>query len=262
MADLLVPLTFSLIIGTVVFQSLTAKPLADRLGISNPEPNGILFFGANEIALILAKALQAESIKVLLSDTSWRNVSQARRAGFDAYHGNPTSGHAEENLDLQGIGNLIAVSSNRDANALAGIHFRSEFGSNAVFTLEGASDDDIYERFDTANRNRANPLFDDTLSHAGLLKLLREGEIRHLVIPEEKADTEMTDETTALNNLSTSSESDNNSNDEQSNPNENSIRLFAIDKDSRLHIYGAGEPINPKPGWHLIVLNDVNNGNG
>ena len=117
----------------------------------------MLFFGANEIGLALAKALTTEGVKVMLSDTSWRNVRAARRAGFPAYHGNPTSGHAAENLDLQGVGKLVAVSSQRDANALAGMHFRTVFGSNSVFTLEGASDDEAHERFDTANRNRGNP---------------------------------------------------------------------------------------------------------
>jgi len=184
MAELLVPLTFSVIIGTVVFQSLTAKMVADKLGISNPEPNGVLFFGANDIALQLAAALREHSVKVMLSDTSWRSVSQARQQGFSAYHGNPTSGHASENLDLQGIGKLFAVSSNRDANALAGMHFKQEFGANSVFTLEGASDDEAYERFDTANRNRANPLFNASLSHSALTRKLREGTIRHITIPE------------------------------------------------------------------------------
>ena len=181
-ANLLVPLVFSMIVGTVVFQSLTAKPLARRIGISNPEPNGVLFFGANDIGLALARALVSEKVKVMLSDTSWRNVRAARRAGFEAYHGNPTSGHAAENLDLQGVGKLVAVSSMRDANALAGMHFRSQFGSNSVFTLEGASEDEVHERFDTANRNRGNPLFDAGLTHARLSRLLREGEVRHLRI--------------------------------------------------------------------------------
>ena len=182
MAELLVPLVFSMIIGTVVFQSLTAKALAKRLGISNPEPNGVLFFGANDIAIALATALRTESIRVMLSDTSWRNVRQARRAGLEAYHGNPTSGHAAENLNLQGVGKLIAVSSNGDTNALAGMHFRKIFGSNAVFTLGGASDDDAYERFSTANRNRANALFESSLGAAELARRLREGEIRHLAL--------------------------------------------------------------------------------
>ncbi len=184
-AELLVPLVFSMILGTVVFQSLTAKPLAEWLGISNPKPNGVLFFGANEIGLALARALSTEGVKVMLSDTSWRNVRAARRAGFAAYHGNPTSGHAAENLDLQGIGKLVSVSSHRDANALAGMHFRRQFGSNSVFTLEGASEDAAHERFDTANRNRGNPLFDASLTHARLSRLLREGEVRHLRLRDE-----------------------------------------------------------------------------
>jgi len=177
-----------MILGTVVFQSLTAKFVAKKLGINNPEPNGVLFFGANEIALALAKALRNHSVKVMMADTSWRNVRTARQAGFEAYHGNPTSGHAAENLDLQGIGKLIAVSSSRDANALAGMHFRKEFGSSQVFTLEGASDDEAYQRFDTANRNRANPLFDASLNPSRLSRLLRDGEVRHvtLVEPSEK----------------------------------------------------------------------------
>ena len=190
MVELLVPLVFSMIIGTVVFQSLTAKPLAKRLGISNPEPNGVLFFGANDIAIALATALRTESVRVVLSDTSWRNVRRARQAGLEAYHGNPTSGHAAENLDLQGIGKLLAVSDNGDTNALAGMHFRKVFGSNAVFTLGGASDDDAYERFSTANRNRAHPLFEASLGHAALARRLREGEIRHLTLTDEPATAE------------------------------------------------------------------------
>ena len=180
--DLLVPLTFSLIIGTVVFQSLTAKPLADKLGIRNPEPNGVLFFGANEVALTLAESLRKEEIDVRMADTSWRNVRQARAAGYQTYHGNPTSGHAAENLDLQGIGKLIALSENRDTNALAGMHFRREFGASSVFTLEGVSDDDVYDRFDIANRYRGNPLFDVTLNFTRLLKALKDGEVRHVIL--------------------------------------------------------------------------------
>ena len=83
-AELLVPLTFSLIIGTVVFQSLTSKAVADKLGISNPVPNGVLFVGANEISLPLAKLLRDQSIMVLLSDTSWSSVRAARQSGFEA----------------------------------------------------------------------------------------------------------------------------------------------------------------------------------
>lgn len=240
MAELLVPLVFSMIIGTVVFQSLTAKPLADRLGISNPAPNGVLLFGANDIALAIAEALHSVSIKVLLADTSWRNVRTARRAGFEAYHGNPTSGHAAENLDLQGIGKLLALSSNRDANALAGMHYRAEFGSSAVFTLEGASDDEAYERFDTANRNRAKPLFDSNLNYGRLAKLMHEGDIRNIKLGESD-DSETANE---------KSESDVSINELT----EDDLPLFAIDPNGKLHVYGSGVGFTPKNGWMLVVL--------
>lgn len=297
MSELLVPLVFSMIIGTVVLQSLTAKPLAKKLGISNPEPNGVLFFGANEIAIKLAGALRKESIKVMLADTSWRNVRTARKAGLEAYHGNPTSGHAEENLDLQGIGKLLAVSANRDTNALAGLHFRRLFGSNSVFTLGGASDDDSYERFSTANRNRAHPLFEKSLGDAALARRLREGEIRHLTLqeepdPEESAESvdggtsnsntdpgavplsEADEPSVPTANTDTAPDTETVSgskafegaaetieeavdNQAADGPiDETDLRLFAIDPNGKLNVYGAGESFTPKPGWRVIVLSE------
>lgn len=233
--EYLVPLTFSLIIGTVVIQSFTAKPLADKLGISNPEPNGVLIHGVNSVSLMLATALRTHSIKVQFSDASWSSTRRARQSGFEAYHGNPTSGHAEENLDLQGIGKLFSLSSNRDANALTTIHFRTEFGSNAVFTLESASDDDAFERFDPANRHRANALFDVALNYASLKRQLKSGEVLHLPITDgvEKAD-------------------DNNDSKAEIRPDD--LRMFAINKDGKLYIYGTAEAITPKAGWKVIVL--------
>lgn len=41
-AQLLVPLTFMVIIGTVVLQSLTARPIARLLGVAEPSPKGFL----------------------------------------------------------------------------------------------------------------------------------------------------------------------------------------------------------------------------
>ncbi len=49
-ADLLVPLTFLIIIGTVVFQSATSKPLAKWLKVAEPDPNGVLIIGAGNVA--------------------------------------------------------------------------------------------------------------------------------------------------------------------------------------------------------------------
>jgi NhaP-type Na+/H+ or K+/H+ antiporter len=56
-AALLVPLTFFMIIGTVVLQSATARPLARWLGVAEPSPRGFLIVGANAFSRALAHEL-------------------------------------------------------------------------------------------------------------------------------------------------------------------------------------------------------------
>jgi NhaP-type Na+/H+ or K+/H+ antiporter len=57
-ADALVPLVFTLIIGTVVLQSATARPLALWLKVAEPEPRGVLIFGSDAVARAIGKALE------------------------------------------------------------------------------------------------------------------------------------------------------------------------------------------------------------
>jgi len=258
-AELLVPLTFSMIIGTVVLQSLSAKPKADRLGVSNPAPNGVLILGANSIGLALADIFRSQSVKVLLADTSGQNIKDAQQDGFTTYHGNPTSGHAEENLDRSGLGQLIAVSADRDTNALAAVHFREEFGSESVFLLGGESESDISERFDAADRHRGNPLFDQSLTRSSLRDKLIHGAIETVKIPDGKssstADTDSENETLSPDQASTA----NNKTSEDTRPwllDPDELCLFAIDTEGKVHIYGSPELFEPAEGWRIIVLLD------
>jgi len=279
-AELLVPMTFGIIIGTVVFQSLTAKALAGKLDIRNPAPNGVLFLGAGDIALQLAAALRDNSIKVVVADTVWGKIRRARQLGLETYHGNPTSGHAEEHLELQGIGKLLAVSSNRDANALAGMHFKGEFGSDAVYALESASDDQAYQRFDTANRNRSNALFDASLSRDKLKRLLREGEILSLSLTDDASgspsdvsseEQEATESPTATKSTTTQQtaqevQTDEVEQSETANETTNAkdgvgslihdtdLKLFAVDREGTLHIFKDQNSLKPKTGWQVVVL--------
>ena len=88
-ALLLVPLTFAVIIGTVVVQSATARPLARLLKVAEPPPSGFLIVGANGPARVIAKALQQLGIRVLLTDSNWENIRAARMENLPTYFGNP-----------------------------------------------------------------------------------------------------------------------------------------------------------------------------
>ncbi|ATD07781.1 hypothetical protein PPIS_a2893 [Pseudoalteromonas piscicida] len=88
-ADKMVPLIFTVIIVTVVLQSLTATPFARLLGVRQPKPNTLLIIGANHVARAVAKGLKDQNIDVYLSDPAWENCKMARMDGLPCYYGNP-----------------------------------------------------------------------------------------------------------------------------------------------------------------------------
>lgn len=134
-ATVLEPLVFLVIVGTVVLQGGSAKWFGQRLGVAEAEPQGFLFVGANRFSRLLAEAVQREGFAVRLVDTDMENVRLARMDGLDAYHGNALSEYTEEHLPLSGIGRLLALTSNDEANALACRHYRDEFSSAGVYQL-------------------------------------------------------------------------------------------------------------------------------
>ena len=87
-AELILPLTFLVIVGTVILQGATAKPLARLLRVEREEPRGYLIAGANENSRFIAGFLTENGVNVLLADTSKANVREAQRQGLKVYEGN------------------------------------------------------------------------------------------------------------------------------------------------------------------------------
>ena len=174
-AQTLVPLVFMLIIDTVTIQSLTARPLAKLLGVAEPAEFGFLIMGANQVARMIAKELKKHEVPVLMADTNWENVRQARMENLQVYFGNPISEHAANQLDLTGIGNLLVISPYKQMNSLATYHFLDWFGDHdSVFSLaEGEQDQKA--RYQTAEKiQRTRGLFDG-VSYAKLASLASQG---------------------------------------------------------------------------------------
>lgn len=128
-AGALVPLVFMLIIATVTIQSLTARPLANLLNVTEPAEFGFLILGANPVARMIGLALKKHEVPVVLADTNWENVRQARMENLQVYFGNPVSEHASNQLDLTGVGNLLVISPYKHMNSLATYHFLDWFGA-------------------------------------------------------------------------------------------------------------------------------------
>lgn len=135
-AEVLVPLTFIVIFGTVVTASLTARPLATYLGVAQPEDKGVLMVGINVFSRMLAQALKKQGYRVILADSNYADIRTARMEGLETFYGNPVSEAADRRLELVGIGRLFAVSAMPEINNLAAIRYRHEFGAGNVYVLK------------------------------------------------------------------------------------------------------------------------------
>lgn len=132
-ASRLVPTTFAVILGTIAIYSTTAKPLAARLGIKSRTATGVLIVGGNEFTRDLALALQEQGVRVVLADTAWDAVTKARQRGVrETFYGSVLSDSAMSELDLNGMGILLALTPNDEVNALATQHFLHVFGRKGV----------------------------------------------------------------------------------------------------------------------------------
>jgi len=131
----LVPATFLVIVGTVAVYGLTSAPLARRLGLSNPNPQGILFAGAHPAARAIAKAVKAAGFPVLLVDNNRFNATAARLEGLPVAWTSVLSEDAFFGVPQSGLGRLLALTSDDETNALAALHFREVFGRAEVYQL-------------------------------------------------------------------------------------------------------------------------------
>jgi hypothetical protein len=134
-AELLVPLVFLLVLVTVTVHGLSISVLARRLGLASANPHGLLIVGASPWSTDLARTLSDMEIPVLLADSSWSSLRQARLGGLPVHYGEILSEASEESLELNQIGYLLAATGNDAYNALVCTRFSAELGRDRIFQL-------------------------------------------------------------------------------------------------------------------------------
>lgn len=155
----LVAVTFLVIVTTVACYGLTAGPLAGFLRLAVPDPQGLLILGAHPGVRELASALHAEGFRTVVVDNNRANVAEAQRAGLEAIHANVLSEFVSEELDLGGVGRLLAMTPNDEVNALACQRFSDVFGRRQVYRLAPRTRGDA--RHDVAPAHVGRILFGD-----------------------------------------------------------------------------------------------------
>jgi len=174
-AEAIVPLTFIVIVGTVVLASLTARPLARALDIALPEDRGVLIVGANRVTREIAKVLNKHGFRVVIADGNYSEIRQARMDGLETYYGNPVSEAADRKLDLIGIGQMFAMSAQPEINNLAAVRYRHEFGQSNVFVLQTPQEASGTENQRITSQFNARGLFAEGVSLGHLFRLMEAG---------------------------------------------------------------------------------------
>lgn len=230
-AGQLVPVTFLVIIGTVTIYGLTASVVARWLGIATPNPQGIVFIGAHGWARAIASTLQEEGYEVLLVDTNRRDIAAARLAGLPTFYTSILSDSVLDEIELGGMGRLLALTPNDEVNALAALHFIPVLGRGEVYQLppeqEGVDDTDTIP-----SHLRGRFLFGSDITYTLLTTSFEAGaEIKKTRISEQ-FDYEAF----------------------QSMYGQRAIPLFVVEESGELVIFVADAPPSPKSGQTLISL--------
>ena len=211
--ELLVPLVFLVIIGTVMIQGLGAKMVGNFLGVREPETNGILVVGSNPIALLLATSLKDQGFDVIVAHNNYTNIAKARMSGLRTYFGNPISDHADHHLDLIGIGRLFAMSMDKEMNTLSEIHYRHEFGERKLYRLKFSDEKVKSERDDKQGNFHSQWLFGKDVTYTKLASMLSK-----------KARIKITNIT------------DSYSFEQYKADNKQFVPLYTVDKEGKLHV--------------------------
>ena len=129
----------SVLIGTILVYGIGARWVGRRLELAESDRSGVLIVGAHEWGRRLAEILKDNGLRTLLVDRDRAKVVTARFAGHDTVHGSILSPRVRGELDLEGIGLLLALTSSDEVNALAAERLRGTFGRSNTWQL--ATDD-------------------------------------------------------------------------------------------------------------------------
>lgn len=235
-ADRFVLMTFLVIVGSVTVYGLTLSPLARWLGLSGENPQGILFAGASPPVREIAAAVKAEGFQVLMVDTNPRNNAAARMAGLPMAYASVGSEFVQEEIDLGGIGRLLAMTPNDEVNTLASMGFTERFGRAEVYQVAAAESSSGRTEAVGAYR-RGRTLFDRPVTYEQLSARFAAG----ATIKKTMLTTDFTYD------------------DFLARYGESALPLFCLEETGKLTVATNEKELLPRPGQKLIALVDDTN---
>lgn len=166
-AEYITPLVFVIVLGTVLLNATTARLFAKLVGVFLTQSNGILIVGASKVSRLIGHYLEAHGRHVVLIDSNQNNINKAKELGLEAINTNIYSETLTDNIELNDVGYLMALTGNSDINQYAINKFSKQFGENGAFRLVST------EEMLDANNNPQEGLFSHTDDFSTLTDVTR-----------------------------------------------------------------------------------------
>jgi len=179
-AEYITPLVFMIVLGTVLLNATTARLFAKLVGVFLTKSEGILIIGASKLSRLIGNYLRKNNRHVVLIDNNQNNVEKAKKLGLEAITANIFSDTLTDNIELNDMGYLMALTGNSDINKFAINKFQKQFGENGAFRLVNT------EEVNDPENNPKEGLFSHTDDFIQLMDTVRKHPTIHEIDLEDK----------------------------------------------------------------------------
>ena len=134
-AEFITPLVFMVVLGTVLLNATTARLFAKVAGVFLKKSDGILIIGASEVSRLIGKYLEDHDRHVVIIDSNQTNIYLAKELGLEALNTNIYSDNLKDNIELNDVGFIMALTGSKDINNYAINKYGTQFGENGAYRL-------------------------------------------------------------------------------------------------------------------------------
>tara|TARA_R100001198_G_C5154331_1_gene162366 strand:- start:75 stop:752 length:678 start_codon:yes stop_codon:yes gene_type:complete len=109
--------------------------MAGWMGVFLKKSEGILMVGASKVSRLIATYLHKNNRHVVLIDSNQLNINRAKELGLEAFTANIYADDLTDNIELNDVGYLLAMTGSDEINKQAISRFGRYFGENGTFRL-------------------------------------------------------------------------------------------------------------------------------
>ncbi|UAM99535.1 cation:proton antiporter [Polaribacter litorisediminis] len=134
-AEYITPLVFMIVLGTVLLNATTARLFAKMVGVFLKSSDAILFVGASNPSRLIAGYLRDKGKRIVLIDSNKYFIEQALEEDLEAIIMDIYDDNLTDNIELNDVGYLIAISGSDAVNNHAIMNFSKDFGEHGAYKI-------------------------------------------------------------------------------------------------------------------------------